>query len=117
MGRAGGVVHIADIDVETCELPSWQFDDLLGERTRLVSMTAACPFLGTRTEVAAIARKVHSLPAPATGVEPLMVVDASAAALDRAALPAEIVGGAGAFGADSFNEQVIQGLRAEEMTR
>ncbi len=42
---------------------------------------------------------------------------ASAAALDRAALPAEIVGGAGAFGADSFNEQVIQGLRAEEVTR
>ncbi len=39
------------------------------------------------------------------------------AALMRADLPAEIVGGAAAFGADSFNEQVIQGLRAEEMTR
>ena len=37
-------------------------------------------------------------------------------ALDRAALRAEIVGGAAAFGADSFNEQVIQGLRAEETT-
>ena len=26
-----------------------------------------------------------------------------------------MVGGAAAFGADSFNEQVIQGLRAEEL--
>ena len=31
-------------------------------------------------------------------------------------LDAEVVGGAAAFGADSFNEQVIQGLRAEEAT-
>ncbi len=38
------------------------------------------------------------------------------AILDRRRLEAEIVGGASAFGADSFNEQVIQGLRAEEMT-
>ena len=38
------------------------------------------------------------------------------AILDAARLEAEVVGGAAAFGADSFNEQVIQGLRAEEMT-
>ena len=38
------------------------------------------------------------------------------AVLGAAELDAEIVGGAAAFGADSFNEQVIQGLRAEEMT-
>lgn len=38
------------------------------------------------------------------------------AILDSTRLEAEIVGGASAFGADSFNEQVIQGLRAEEMT-
>jgi hypothetical protein len=31
-------------------------------------------------------------------------------------LDAEIIGGASAFGADSLNEQVIQGLRAGEMT-
>lgn len=43
--------------------------------------------------------------------------DAAHAVLRRAGLHAEIVGGAAAFGADSFNEQVIQGLRAEEMTR
>jgi hypothetical protein len=36
--------------------------------------------------------------------------------LDAIRLPAEIVGGASAFGADSLNEMVIQGLRAEEMS-
>jgi hypothetical protein len=46
-------------------------------------------------------------------------VAAFAAARERlevVALPAEIVGGASAFGADSLNEMVIQGLRAEEMS-
>lgn len=42
---------------------------------------------------------------------------AARAELEAAGLDAEVVGGASAFGADSFNEQVIQGLRAEEMTR
>lgn len=78
--RTGGRVVTAEIDVETCELPSWQFDELLGERTRVVTVTAACPAIGTRTEVAAIARKVHALPQPGVGIEPLMVVDATAAA-------------------------------------
>lgn len=113
VGRAGGVVHVADIDVETCELPSWQFDDLLGERTRLVSVTAACPYLGTRTEVAAIARKVHALPAPLTGVEALMVVDASAAApflpLDLETLGADVmVVGASAWGGPDVGAMVFR---------
>lgn len=80
VGRVGGSVRTAEIDVETCELPSWQFDDLLGGRSRVVAVTAACPTIGSRTEVAAIARRVHALPAPGTGIEPLMVVDACAAA-------------------------------------
>ena len=42
---------------------------------------------------------------------------AARARLMEARLDAEVVGGAAAFGADSFNEQVIQGLRAEEATR
>ena len=73
--RAGGRLRTAEIDVETCELPSWQFDELLGERTRVVAVTAACPAIGTRTEVAAIARKVHALPHRGTGIEPLIVVE------------------------------------------
>ena len=56
------MLRTAEVDIETCELPSWQYDDLLDERTRVVTVTAACGHLGTRTEIAAIARKVHALP-------------------------------------------------------
>jgi cysteine desulfurase family protein (TIGR01976 family) len=94
-GRVGGAVRTAEVDVETCELPSWQYDDLLGPRTRVVTVTAACGHLGTRTEIAAIARKVHALPAPTSGVEPLMVVDATAAApylpLDMETMGADVM--------------------------
>ncbi len=47
----------------------------------------------------------------------LRAFEAARAELTHADLPAEIDGGTGAFGADSFNEQVVQGLRAEEATR
>ena len=80
VSRAGGELRTAEIDVETCELPSWQFDDLLSERTRVVTVTAAPTAIGTRTEIAAIARKVHALPERSDGIEPLIVVDAAAAA-------------------------------------
>ena len=63
---------------------------------------------------------VHHLAGPGAPDPSRAALDAfegARAALMRADLPAEIVGGAAAFGADSFNEQVIQGLRAEEATR
>ncbi len=63
---------------------------------------------------------VHHMGGPGAPDPSRAAVDAfatAAAALAEARLPAEIVGGAAAFGADSFNEQVIQGLRAEEVTR
>ena len=92
--RTGTRVSVAEVDVETCELPGWQYDDLLGPRTRLVAVTAACPHMGTRTEVAAIARKVAELPAR-DGVGPLTVVDATAAAaylpLDLETMGADVV--------------------------
>jgi len=78
--RAGATVRTAEVDVETCELPSWQYDELLSGHTRVVTVTAACPHIGTRTEVAAIARKVHALPTPSRGLELLLVVDGSTAA-------------------------------------
>jgi len=63
---------------------------------------------------------VHHLAGPAMpdpGPAAKAAFDAARARLQDAALDAEVVGGAAAFGADSFNEQVIQGLRAEEATR
>ena len=63
---------------------------------------------------------VHHLVGPAFPDPSRREVEAferARAALEAAGLDAEVVGGAAAFGADSFNEQVIQGLRAEEMIR
>lgn len=63
---------------------------------------------------------VHHLAGPAMpdpGPAARAAFAAARARLNEARLDAEVVGGAAAFGADSFNEQVIQGLRAEEATR
>jgi cysteine desulfurase family protein (TIGR01976 family) len=57
--RAGAAVRWADVDLTTGELPVGQYDTLLGERTRLVAVTAASNVLGTRPDVAAITAKAH----------------------------------------------------------
>jgi cysteine desulfurase family protein (TIGR01976 family) len=57
--RVGAVVRWAEVDIETCELPAWQYDQLLTERTKLVAVTAASNAVGTRPDIAAIAERVH----------------------------------------------------------
>jgi cysteine desulfurase family protein (TIGR01976 family) len=52
--RAGATVRWAGVDVATGELPTGQFGELIGERTRLVAVTAASNIIGTRPEVAQI---------------------------------------------------------------
>ncbi|MFE1957847.1 cysteine desulfurase-like protein [Streptomyces sp. NPDC059479] len=59
--RAGAVVRWAEADPATGELPVEQYDTLLGERTRLVAVTAASNILGTRPDVAAITAKAHAV--------------------------------------------------------
>ncbi|CAA9273640.1 MAG: Cysteine desulfurase [uncultured Corynebacteriales bacterium] len=56
---AGAVVRWAEIDIETCELPEWQYDDLINRRTRLVAVTGASNAVGTRPDVRAIAERAH----------------------------------------------------------
>jgi cysteine desulfurase family protein (TIGR01976 family) len=58
--RAGAVVRWAEVDPVTGELPVDQYDALVGERTRLVAVTAASNVLGTRPDVAAIAARAHA---------------------------------------------------------
>jgi cysteine desulfurase family protein (TIGR01976 family) len=58
--RAGAVVRWAGADVATGELPVAQYAELIGPRTRLVAVTAASNVLGTRPDVAAIARAAHA---------------------------------------------------------
>jgi cysteine desulfurase family protein (TIGR01976 family) len=55
----GATVRWADVDVETCELTS--YDALLSERTRLVAVTAASNAVGTRPDVARIAEQAHAV--------------------------------------------------------
>src|SRR3712207_5025628 len=84
----GAVVRWAEVDIETGELPAWQYDDLITPRTRLVAVTAASNAIGTRPDVAAIAARAHAVGA-------LVYVDAVQAAphvfLDRAALGADFL--------------------------
>lgn len=86
--RCGATVRWAEVDIETCELPSWQYDDLVSPRTRLVAVTAASTAVGTRPEVSKIAEGAHSAGA-------LVVVDASGAApflpLDVTTMGADVI--------------------------
>jgi cysteine desulfurase family protein (TIGR01976 family) len=58
-GRAGLTVRWAEVDLVTGELPAGQYAELIGPRTRLVAVTAASNAIGTRPDVAAIARLAH----------------------------------------------------------
>ncbi|MGY1813886.1 cysteine desulfurase-like protein [Blastococcus sp. SYSU D00820] len=71
--EAGVLVRWAEVDIETGELPDWQYDELLTPRTRLVAVTAASNAIGTRPDVASIAARAH-------GVGALVYVDAVHAA-------------------------------------
>jgi cysteine desulfurase family protein (TIGR01976 family) len=59
--RADAVVRWAEADVATGELPAAQYAELVGDRTRLVAVTAASNVLGTRPDVAAIAAVAHAV--------------------------------------------------------
>jgi cysteine desulfurase family protein (TIGR01976 family) len=52
--QAGATVRWAEVDPATGELPAAQYAELIGERTRLVAVTAASNVLGTRPDVPAI---------------------------------------------------------------
>ena len=60
-GRVGALVRWAEIDLVTGELPTGQYADLVGPRTRLVAVTAASNAIGTRPDVAAIAGYAHAV--------------------------------------------------------
>jgi len=86
--RCGAKVKWAEVDIETGEMPQWQWQDLLTPDTRLVAMPSASRILGTVVDVGAVTRQVHSNGG-------LVVVDHSAAApyrlLDIAEVEADVV--------------------------
>lgn len=71
--RYGARVRWAEVDIETGELPGWQWESLIGQPTRLVAVTSAAGTLGTVTDLRVVTKLVHD-------VGGLVVVDHSAAA-------------------------------------
>src|SRR6185312_8116594 len=71
--RYGAKVQWAEVDIETGDLPTWQWESLIGKSTRLVAVTSASGTLGTVTDLRAMTKLVHD-------VGGLAVVDHSAAA-------------------------------------
>jgi cysteine desulfurase family protein (TIGR01976 family) len=57
----GATVRWADFDITSGELPVEAFEEVLSNRTRLVAVTGASNVLGTRPDIAAIARSVHAV--------------------------------------------------------
>jgi cysteine desulfurase family protein (TIGR01976 family) len=86
--RYGAHVRWAEVEIETCELPAWQFEELIGPTARLVALTAASPIVGSAPDVSVAADKVHD-------VGGLLVVDAIGAApyalLDIDELRADVI--------------------------
>jgi cysteine desulfurase family protein (TIGR01976 family) len=71
--RYGAKVKWAEVDIETGELPAWQWESLITRPTRLVAISSASSTLGTVTDLRAVTKLVHD-------VGGLVVVDHSAAA-------------------------------------
>lgn len=71
--RYGAKVKWAEVDIETGELPAWQWEGLIARSTRLVAIASASSTLGTVTDLGAVTKLVHE-------VGGLVVVDHSAAA-------------------------------------
>jgi cysteine desulfurase family protein (TIGR01976 family) len=71
--RYGARIRWAEVDIETGDLPAWQWESLITPGTRLAAITSASSTLGTVTDLRAMTKLVHD----AGG---LVVVDHSAAA-------------------------------------
>lgn len=108
--RYGAKVKWAEIDIETGELPTWQWEGLIGKSTRLVAVASASGTLGTVTDLRAMTKLVHD-------VGGLAVVDHSAAApyrlLDMKETDADVVAvnaaawGGPPIGAIVFRDQAL----------
>ncbi len=57
--RYGAKVKWAEVDIETAELPAWQWETLVTKDTRLVAVPSASPTLGTVVDVRPITKLVH----------------------------------------------------------
>ena len=102
---SGAAVRWAEVDLESGELPTWQYDDLIGPHTRVVTLPLGNPATGTVPDVAAVAELAHRFGA-------LVVVDAGVApaylTIDLTALEADLI----AIAAPSFGGPTVAALIA-----
>jgi cysteine desulfurase family protein (TIGR01976 family) len=105
--RTGAVVRWAEVDVETGELPEWQYERLITRRTRLVTVPLANLATGAVPNVRRIADMTHAVGA-------VVAVDAGAALphmpLDITALGADLV----AIAVEGFGGPTLGALVARE---
>ncbi|MBV7294421.1 aminotransferase class V-fold PLP-dependent enzyme [Corynebacterium sp. TAE3-ERU12] len=95
----GATERMAEADLSTGELPSWQYTELVNSRTRLVVVPAADPHVGTVAPVRDIATTVHRA-APdawvlvdATDYAPYRLVDMAQWDADIVLIDAAVWGG------------------------
>jgi cysteine desulfurase family protein (TIGR01976 family) len=108
--RHGARIKWAEVDIETGDLPAWQWESLITKGTRLVAIASASSTLGTVNDLRAVTKLVHD----AGG---LVVVDHSAAApyrlMDINEIDADVVAvnavgwGGPPIGALAFREPAV----------
>ena len=95
--RVGAVVRWGEIDIETCELPAWQYENLVSARTKVVTVTLASGSVGTRPDVPTIiefAKRVGALVVvDATYAAPFVPLDLQELGADIMVLSAQAWGG------------------------
>jgi hypothetical protein len=128
--RLPGYVHVLDADVPAYRITPGELDVATGNRVLCVELSfdvakdAAAELAREALERVGIVRE--GAPAQDLGVfAGPTFTDPTADNVERHAraveqlhgleLPASVIGGAQAFGFDTFNEQVIQGLQAAEV--
>ncbi|CAM2978835.1 cysteine desulfurase-like protein [Skermania piniformis] len=95
--RHGAHVRWAEVEIDTCEMPSWQFEELIGPTARLVALTAASPIVGSAPDVRVAADRVHDvgglLVVDGAGAAPYAYLDIRQLGADVLALSAQAWGG------------------------
>ncbi len=114
--RYGARVRWAEFDIETGELPNWQWGELLGPDTRLVAIPSASATLGTVTDVGAVAKLVHDagglVVVDHTAASPYRLLDVETTGADVVAVNTAAWGGP-PMGALAFrNPELIDTLAA-----
>lgn len=95
--RVGAVLRWGEIDIETCELPAWQYESLVTGHTKVVAVTAASGAVGTRPDVATIAEFAKRVGAAvvvdATYAAPFLPLDLRELGADVLVMSAQAWGG------------------------